>query len=201
MTDVTRFQLRRDDYGQTRFANEPLAPLGDGQVLFRIDRFALTSNNITYAVVGDMIGYWKFFPVAEEGWGQIPVMGFADVVDSKHPGVEAGERVFGFFPMGTHLMIEADAVSDASFSDGAAHRAESAPVYRQYNRVAKDPIYRPEHEDAIMLMRGLFLTSFLVDDFLEDNDRFGAESFVVSSASSKTGLALGHLLAKRGPAT
>ena len=195
--DVTSFQIRRDDYAQTRFVTERQGALRDGQVRFRIDRFALTTNNITYAVAGDMLGYWKFFPVEEEGWGRIPVMGFADVIDSKHPGVEEGERVFGFFPMASHLTIDVDAVSETSFSDGVAHRAESAPVYRQYNRTGADPIYQPQHEDAIMLLRGLFMTSFLVDDFIEDNDRFGAEAYVVSSASSKTGLALGHLLARR----
>jgi hypothetical protein len=195
--EVTNFQVRRDDWSTTRFVSESQGELADGQVLFRVDRFALTANNISYALSGDMIGYWKFFPVAEEGWGRIPVMGFADVLDSKHPEVEAGERVFGFFPMASHLVIDADAVSASSFSDGVAHRAESAPVYRQYNRAPADPIYKPEHEDAIMLLRGLFLTSFLVDDFIDDNARFGARSFVVSSASSKTGLALGHLLARR----
>ena len=195
--ETTSFQIRRDDWSTTRFVTAQQGELAPGQVLFRVDRFALTSNNISYALSGDMIGYWKFFPVEEEGWGRIPVMGFADVLASKHPEVEAGERVFGFFPMASHLVIEADAVSATSFSDGAAHRAESAPVYRQYNRAPADPIYKPEHEDAIMLLRGLFLTSFLVDDFIDDNARFGARSFVVSSASSKTGLALGHLLARR----
>ncbi len=199
-TPTTTFEVRRDDWSQTRFAGADGAPLADGQVRFRIDRFALTSNNISYGVAGDMLGYWNFFP-ADEGWGRIPAMGFADVVESKHPEVEAGERVFGFFPMATHLVIDATGASEGSFFDGAAHRAETAPVYRQYNRSAADPIYRPEHEDAIMLLRGLFLTSFLVEDFIEDNARFGARQFVVSSASSKTGLALGHRLAQRGSGT
>ena len=68
--------VRRDEWRQSRFTRGPV-PLPDapGQVCFRVDRFALTSNNITYALIGDMLGYWTFFP-AEAPWGHIPVMGF-----------------------------------------------------------------------------------------------------------------------------
>ncbi|MBC7103757.1 MAG: DUF2855 family protein [Parvibaculum sp.] len=43
-------------------------------MLVEIEKFALSANNITYAVAGDMLNYWSFFP-AEEGWGKIPVWG------------------------------------------------------------------------------------------------------------------------------
>ena len=192
------FLVKRDDWHRCRF--EPATIPNDldaGQVLFRVDRFALTSNNISYALAGDMIGYWKFFP-AEEGWGRIPAMGFGDVVRSNHPQVREGERVFGFFPMSNHLVIQADNVSAAQFFDAAPHRSESAPPYRQYTRIAEDPLYDPQYEDQTMLLRGLFMTSFLVDDFVSDNGFFGARSFVISSASSKTGIALAVLLSQRG---
>lgn len=190
------FEVRRDDPNETRFVRAAEGPLAEGEVLFRIDRFALTANNITYAQTGNVLGYWNFFP-ADEGWGRIPAMGFADVIASEHSEVAVGERVWGFFPMGTHLKICAGDLSTANFSDRVSHRAETAPVYRQYSRSSSDAIYQPEHEDAMMLMRGLFLTSFLVDDYIGDNDCFGANAFVVSSASSKTGLALGYQLAQR----
>ena len=54
-----------------------MPPLSDGEVLARIDRFALTANNVTYGVMGERIGYWKFFPVEAEEDGIIPVWGFA----------------------------------------------------------------------------------------------------------------------------
>src|SRR5262249_44312827 len=98
--------VRRDDWRQTRVAARPLEELAPDQVLLRVDRFALTANNVTYALTGDMLGYWTFFP-AEAGWGRIPVMGFADVVRSRHADVAVGERVFGFFPMSTHLVVDA----------------------------------------------------------------------------------------------
>jgi hypothetical protein len=195
-TNAIDFAVRRDDWRQCRFTSAPLPTLRDGQVLFRVDRFALTANNISYALTGDMLGYWRFFP-AEDPWGRLPVMGFADVLRSTHSGVTEGERVFGFFPMSTHLVIDAADVSPAQFLDGAPHRRDTALVYRQYTRCARDPIYAAAHEDALLLLRGLFFTSFLVDDFLADNSGFGARAYVLSSASSKTAIALAFLLSKR----
>ena len=93
------FQVNRDAFRDCRFVSgAPIDALADGQVLFKVDRFALTSNNISYAVAGDLIGYWGFFP-AKDGWGRIPVMAYADVIASACDGVEVGERFFGFVPM------------------------------------------------------------------------------------------------------
>jgi hypothetical protein len=143
-----------------------------------------------------MLDYWGFFP-AETGWGRIPAMGFGDVVRSRHPGVPEGDRSFGFFPMSNYLVIDADRVSDAQIVDAAPHRANHAPAYRQYTRTGADPLYQASREDQHMLLFGLFMTSFLSEDFIADNDFFGAEAFVVASASSKTALALAHQLKKR----
>jgi len=191
------FAVKRDEWSRCEVRSSALPEsLRDGQVLFRVDRFALTSNNITYALTGDMLGYWRFFPT-EAPWGRLPVMGFADVLDSAHPEVRQGERVFGFFPMSTHLVIDADDAGAASFADGVAHRRDLALPYRQYLRVGADGFYEARHEDALLLLRGLFMTSFLVDDFLADNQEFGGRTFVVSSASSKTAIALAFLLSQR----
>lgn len=192
------FSVRRDDWKTCRFTESALPdPLPPEHVLLRVDRFALTANNITYALTGDMLGYWTFFPT-DEGWGRLPVMGFADVVESAHPAVARGERFFGFFPMSTHLVAHAGDASGASFTDVAAHRAATALAYRQYLRTTADGLYEPSREDTLLLLRGLFLTSFLVDDFLADQKDFGARTFLVTSASSKTAIALAFSLAARG---
>lgn len=192
------FSVRRDDWKTSRFTEAELpAALAADQVLLAVDRFALTANNITYALTGDMLGYWTFFP-ADEGWGRIPVMGFADVLESAHPAVKAGERFFGFFPMSTHLVVQAGDAGAASFVDVAAHRAATALAYRQYLRTGADALYETSREDTLLLLRGLFMTSFLVDDFLADNGDFGAQTFLVTSASSKTAIALAFCLAARG---
>ena len=48
--------------------------------------------------------------------------------------------------------------------------------------------------DYQALLRPLFMLSFLVDDFLTENDFFGAQCVMLSSASSKTAIGLVHLL-------
>ena len=95
MSERTDFTVGRKDWGDTRFESHAAGDLQAGQVRLRVDRFALTSNNISYAASGDMLGYWGFFP-AEQGRGRIPVMGLGDVLESANPDVAEGTRVFGF---------------------------------------------------------------------------------------------------------
>jgi hypothetical protein len=109
-----------------------------------------------------------------------------------------GERLFGYFPMATHLVIEAADVSKRGLRDGAAHRQGVAPVYNAYARVGGDPAYAGRQGDYQALLRPLFMLSFLVDDFLAENNDFGARSVLLSSASSKTAFGLAHLLHSRG---
>jgi hypothetical protein len=150
-------------------------------------------------VAGDLLGYWRFFPT-EPGWGRIPVMGFADVVRSTHPEVNEGTRCFGFYPMSRHLVIQPGAVSAGQIVDGAPHRAGLAATYAQYLPTTGDAVYTEAREDQILLMRGLFMTSFLADDFLAEKDYLGARSVLISSASSKTSIALAYQVKKAGRA-
>ena len=191
--------VRRDDLGTIRVDAAPgeEVELADGEVLLRVDAFALTANNVTYGVLGDAFGYWEFFP-APEGWGRVPVWGFAEVLRSTVAGIEEGERVYGYLPMSTHLVVRPERVSDDGFSDGAAHRAARHPVYNRYQRCAVDPGYDPEREAEQMLLRPLFTTAFLIDDQLADAEFHGADRVLLSSASSKTAYATAFLLSERG---
>jgi hypothetical protein len=198
MTEVVTLEVRKDNWAETRLARQPLvAELAANEVLLKVDRQALTSNNITYAMAGDMLGYWSFFP-AEEGWGRIPAMGWADVVESNHPEVEVGERVWGFFPFSTHLKILAGDIGATNIRDCSPHRAEYAPFYSQFDRAAANPIYDPACEDQDSLLRALFMTSWLAEDLLEGNGMYGAEACLITSASSKTSIALAHCVHERG---
>jgi len=164
-----------------------------GEVLLAVDKFAFTANNISYAVFGETMSYWNFF-TAPDGWGRIPVWGFAEVLASRHAEVREGERVFGYLPMSTHLRFPVGRVSANGFSDGSAHRAKLSPVYNHLARVLRDPGYFPARENEQALLRPLFMTSFLIEDFLADQQLFGAEQVLLSSASSKTALGAAFLL-------
>ncbi|MEI7446553.1 MAG: DUF2855 family protein [Burkholderiales bacterium] len=198
--------VSRSNLRDARVVERPLPQaegLAPGRAVLRIDRFALTANNVTYAACGSVPGleYWRFFP-APEGTGRVPVWGFADVVASSHPELAVGDRFYGFLPMSTHLEVEPGKAGPRGFVDAAAHRAGLSPVYNTYVRV---PAAEPGEEAAAraaleaeqMLLRPLFTTAFLIDDFLADEGFFGARRVVLGSASSKTAYATAWLLAQR----
>lgn len=171
--------------------------LSEDDILVKLDKFAYTSNNITYAVAGDMIGYWNFFPAQGEdpdGWGVIPVWGFAEVVISKHQDVKVGERLFGYFPPASHLLIKATNVGRRRIIDGAAHRASLPAPYNAYRRVEAEPNYNQAMDDVQMLLLPLHLTSFCLWDALVDADWYQAKQVIILSASSKTSLGLAYAL-------
>src|SRR5215475_11747701 len=143
MTSSTQFVVARDDLKTCRLIETPLpevTQLPENGLLVKVERFAFTANNITYALLGDQLKYWQLFP-APDGFGIIPVWGFGDVIASRHPLVSEGERLFGYFPMATHLVIEASDVSKRGLRDAAPHRQGVAAVYNAYARVGGDPAY------------------------------------------------------------
>ena len=188
-----QFEVRKDDLAVTEIVSKDVHDIGDGEILCKVDRFALTANNITYGVVGEKIGYWKFFK-AREGWGVIPVWGFAEVVESKHPEISEGERLYGYLPTATHLVMQPGKTAKERFADATAHRAELPPVYNSYARVLAESRYDPSMDDERMLLFPLYATSFCIQDFLGDNDYFGATQIIVPSASSKTAIGLAYAL-------
>ncbi|SPK75946.1 conserved protein of unknown function (plasmid) [Cupriavidus taiwanensis] len=184
-----RLLTRKNALGESRLESTTEshdASLVDGEIVLRLDRFALTTNNITYAAFGDAMQYWDFFPTGKPEWGHMPVWGFADVVASTVEGVDPGERFYGYFPIASHVRMQPERVTDRGFYDGAAHRKPLVSAYNQYTRVSHDAAYDPALENYQMLYRPLFITSFMLADFLQDNAFFGARRLVFSSASSKT---------------
>ncbi len=170
---MTDFEVRRDDLRQTRFVD------GAGEGNVRIERFALTANNVTYGVMGDALSYWTFFPASEEGWGHIPVWGLGTVV-------ETGQTVYGYLPMSSSVTM----ALDGELVDRSSHRSGLPGVYNRYLPLAADA----ERLDEMLLLRPLFGTSVALEDFLA-----GAEGTVVlGSASSKTAYGLAFLLAWAG---
>jgi hypothetical protein len=193
---MSDFLVKRDDLRECRIADSAPPELGDGQALLRVDTFGLTSNNVTYAVFGEAMSYWAFFP-AEDGWGRVPMWGFAEVERSEAGGVEPGTRVFGYLPPSSHLLVTPADPDGAGFVDGSAHRAKLPSAYHRYLATGADPFYRPDTEAIQMLLRPLFFTSFLIDDQLADEGLTARGPVLISSASSKTAIAAAFLLARR----
>jgi len=194
--NVVDYLVKKDDFSVRKWSESPLPEeIAEGEILLQIDNFAFTANSLSYATAGEGIGYWKLFPT-EEGWGRIPVWGFADVVASKCDEVPTGERVYGFFPMSSHLVMKPSRIKAERFMDLAASRQSLPPLYNVYERLSSDTCEYKELEDEQMLFFPLFGTSFIVHDFLLDNENFGADNVIISSASSKTALGTAGLIQK-----
>ncbi len=193
---MTDFLVKRDDFREARIAESDVPALESGQALLRIDTFGLTANNVTYAVFGEAMNYWDFFP-APDGWGRVPMWGFAEVEESEADGVEAGTRLFGYLPPSSHLLVVPIAGEGGGFVDGSPHREPLPSAYHRYLATGSDPFYRADTEDVQMLLRPLFFTSFLIDDQLADEGLLESGPIVISSASSKTALAAAFLLDRR----
>lgn len=207
-------EVNRAACGETRIVEADDGPLADGDIRLHIDHLAVTANNVTYAVVGDLFGYWDFFP-SSDGWGRVPFMGWAEVVGSNHSEIETGGRYYGWYPMAQTVDITATPTGDG-FRDDGDHRKEHAPVYRSFVRSDRDglhPDVAAEHggdggfegadgEHRHALLRGLFITGFLADAFFADapgaEPYFGVDRVIVASASSKTAIGFAQLAHDRG---
>ena len=183
---------------ETLLHNEVLPNLGEGAIRLRIESFSVTANNITYAVIGDMFGYWNFFP-AEGDHGVVPMWGHAVVTESRHPDIAVGERVYGYLPMGTHLDVLPGKVSNGGFTDLAAHRQPMSPIYNQYSRLNADPEHDPAKEAERMLFGPLFKTGFLIEAMLRREGWFGSQNLIMTSASSKTSMGLASVAKDLSP--
>jgi hypothetical protein len=183
-------QLRRADLAISRCLDSPVRPLAAGDVRVKVERFALTSNNVTYGRLGDALGYWDFFAAPDE-WGILPVWGIGEVVETLHADIAVRERLFGYFPMAGELTLTPSAIKPTRLRDASAHRASLPAVYNSYARTGA----AAEDDNARCLLYPLYATSFCIADFLSDNDVFDAKQIVMTSAASKT--AIGTAMAVR----
>lgn len=201
--EITTLLTAQRDPAEGRLDTVPAHALQPGGVRLAVRRVSITTNNVTYALFGERMSYWQFFPSGHEGWGVVPVWGFADVVDSTVPEVAVGTRFFGYWPLADAVDLQPTKVSASGFIDGAVHRAQLPSTYNRYTTAPSNP--PAQDEAALAIMRPLFGTAFLLTDFFQDNDWFGARQLVLSSASSKTAYATAwcarDLLARgQGPA-
>jgi len=195
--------VSRGDLHKWQWSERALPDLATGQIALKIERFAFTANNITYARLGEppaqtTLSYWRFFP-ADPGWGVIPVWGIAEVVGSRHDGIRLGERIYGFYPLASHAVLEPRIKSNGYVVDATPHRGELPAIYQDYVLVDRAPRYDHMRKDEYLVLRPAFSLSFCCAAFLRDEDWFRAKRIVISSASSKAALGLGFLLSRSRP--
>ncbi|WJG07986.1 DUF2855 family protein [Aliiglaciecola sp. LCG003] len=197
MTTITntQIQINQSDLTDLKIVHKSFntSELGPDQVLLKVQSFGFSANNITYALLGSQMGYWGFFE-ASSGFGIMPVWGFATVEQSNHRDLKVGEKVFGYLPFATHLRITAGKTTESNFYDVNPTRKSISPVYDQYIRCAKDPGYDPAQEVWQLNFRPLFMTSFVLDDFVAEHITDSTLQIIITSASSKTAYGAAFLL-------
>ncbi len=195
--------IDRDDITQAGLVVDAHTPLAPGQVRVRLDSYAMTANNITYAVFGKPAGlfgndqgYWDFFAERDTP-GRLPVWGFATVTESAADGVSAGDRFYGYYPMAEGAVLTAGKAGPVGFTDVTPRRTTLPPIYNNYQRVEALEGYRTADHDYWPVFRPLFLTGWLIADQFEDEGDYGAEQILIASASSKTAIGLGFSIRRR----
>jgi hypothetical protein len=192
------FLVSRSDIGAHKLVSMTEAPqLHPGEVELRVDVFGFTSNNFTYAALGERMSYWSFFPSPEPGWGRIPTWGFGTVVRSSQPALSVGDRLYGYLPMSTSVVLQLDPAGEGIFEDRSAHRQIHDSVYNQYLLTRTDPCYRPESEAHQAVWRPLSTASFLLADLLSDGSISEAGTILWASASSRTAYGAAFLLGRQ----
>jgi len=182
-----QFEVARGNPARARLRSMAPEALQVGQIRLRVDCFALTANNATYALLGERFQYFDFFPSGASAYALVPVWGYAQVIESMHPEVAVGERLYGFLPMAAQCVITPTKLSPQRMFDGAPHRAQLPAVYQWLQRLGRDAaaaadLLRP-------VLQPLALTAFLLREEVAALDPQAGRPLLMSSASSKTAMA------------
>lgn len=192
------FRMHPDDFRSAEIIDgTPLDgdALADGEVIVAVDILALTANTISYGIAGKsrLIPYFDSFP-APDPYVRLPFWGFGDIVASAHPDLPVGERLYGLYPLSSHLTAKMDTATAAGCRDVSPQRATIPPFYSDYSRVAAEAGYDPAFDAVQSLLRPVIATGFLLDHYLTRHDFYGAQQVIITSASSKTSFGFGHFL-------
>jgi hypothetical protein len=194
-----RLVVARDDKTHARLVPSPSGALASGEALLQIERFGLTSNNVTYAALNRTMPYLNFFQSPDSDlWGALPVWGFGRVEATRHDEVPAGALFYGFFPAARFVVLTPRAVRGAGFRVERADIPPQYTLYGQYHRTEVDPFHLPGREDAIAVFRPLFLTGLALADYLSSDALASVDTIIISSASSKTAYGLASALRAQG---
>ena len=203
-TNRWAIDIDRDDIARATIVADPEMPLSDGAIEVAIDLFAVTANNVTYAALGKDVGlfgpggggYWDFF-ADRDAPGRLPVWGFATVTRSAVEGIDAGERLYGYWPMASHVTLFPARIGAGGFIDALPRRQGLPPLYNRYQRLSALGDYRAADHDLWPVFRPLYMTGWLIADQLDEEADYAAEQMLVTAASSKTAIGFAHAFRAR----
>ncbi|RDW68898.1 DUF2855 family protein [Aspergillus mulundensis] len=119
------------------------SPLKPSSVRIRSSLLSLTSNNLSYALLGTYMHWWDTCPVPltlpppynnPSDYGIVPAWGLATVLDSTIPSLTPGTILWGFWPTGSHAfdLTLTPAELPGHYKEVSAHRKDVLPLYNRY---------------------------------------------------------------------
>ena len=166
-------------------------PLKKAQSVFEIKELAFTANNVTYALCGESLRYWSFYPYSENE-GILPAWGYAECIEPGESSLQRGQLFYGYWPAAKLAGLSLSNFSNKRAVENSEGRSSLPLVYNSYELV-DDESHPVSLRPYIPTLQPLFATSFLLFHWLVDDSFFEADEIVVTSASSKTALALAWL--------
>ncbi|CAL5867249.1 uncharacterized protein PFLUO_LOCUS1464 [Penicillium psychrofluorescens] len=120
-----------------------LPELAASSIRVRPAVISLTSNNLTYAGMGNMAHWWDTYPVSENypapyndssAWGIVPAWGFATIQESNIPDLPNGTMLYGFWPTSNALTDLKLVPSEPQgyWTEVSEHRKQLMTIYNIY---------------------------------------------------------------------
>ncbi|KAL2073275.1 hypothetical protein VTL71DRAFT_10599 [Oculimacula yallundae] len=160
----------------------PLAPLGSSSIRVQSTVISLTTNNLSYARFGHMLGWWDIHPLPPSipsefsdpvKFGRISCWGFGEVIESNVADIKMGEQVFGYLPIGdlpVDMEVKMNDKVTQQFFEVSKHRAHVLAIY---NRYYISPSFKTGQERSQALegqglesIYFLFATGYCINRFL-----------------------------------
>ncbi|KAH9204048.1 hypothetical protein DL95DRAFT_529411 [Leptodontidium sp. 2 PMI_412] len=174
--------LEKSDYTKQHIVSLPNAvpypPLSPSSIRIRSTCLSLTTNNFTYARLGEMLGWFNIYLLPPSTpsefsdptrFGRIASWGYGEVIESTFDSIPKGMIVWGFLPIGT-LAVDQQvsrfpgAEDDNQILNVDPHRKDTLPAYNWYLTYAPGTEFS-QHELGWSSIRGLFGLSWLLNRF------------------------------------
>ncbi|KAL3936222.1 MAG: hypothetical protein SGARI_002652, partial [Bacillariaceae sp.] len=188
-------------------------------VEFKIVKGSLTANNKFYWSFGERppFNFFKCYPVDPQtsalvvqgdddnlsDYAHPPVWGVAEVTCSKVDGVQVGDRFLAMLPIGQSVSFDKASVDPIDGSKLIVERPDTFAAYNTFTKIdPDDAMASPKFGDlAVASFPGIITGFGLYYRLLHCNCYGGVQRIVITSASSKVGLALAIFIKKSNEAT
>mmetsp|Transcript_22755 Transcript_22755/g.48337 ORF Transcript_22755/g.48337 Transcript_22755/m.48337 type:complete len:468 (+) Transcript_22755:59-1462(+) len=186
--------------------------LDDHQVLLRVDKFAFSHMSLGYLVKGftrTFSAYHNFYQFGEDGFYRSACWGYATVVESRHPKVAVGTRLYGLMPPSKYQVMPVGGtvprgrngepplveltMTDVPFNLRRFQEMEVVETPTDETQIDGEAALL---EDWRLVLKEIYTMAFYMDEnLLVDTGMIN--SVIISCASAKTALALAYCLRMR----